>query len=189
MKKQNIIKNCNRPFNKKAFFTNPIVDIFVYIVFAMFVIFVLSISAFISGSIERSIKSEFQDIDAEKMMLSYFRTPIKIDSNEAQASDLFLLFYFSDDMESKAAHKKMLQEDITKIFYHGGKFLCWSMLFPNDKNNKEKLDKVSNCNFKGEETTKLKGIRTLDFYFPVYNDAPLRVQLRYGHFENKARLE
>jgi len=56
--------------NRKAFFTNPIVDFFVYLVFIMVVIFFVTIFRVSSGTIERTIKSDFQDLDLEKINAS-----------------------------------------------------------------------------------------------------------------------
>jgi len=188
MEKIKIYDKLKNSSNKKAFITNPLVDIFVYIVFIMFVIVVLTLLNYSGGTIERSVNSEFQDIDIEKSILSYMRTPIKINSNEIQISDLFVLFYSLDDEDFKKTHKKIIQEDLTEILSEQGKFFCWSLVFPNNKDNRDRLDKISSCNSDGEKTTNIMGTKKLDFFIPIFKEAPLRVQLRYSHITNRAKL-
>ena len=175
-------------FNKKAFITNPLVDIFVYIVFIMFVIVVLTLLNYSGGTIERAVNSEFQDINIEKIILSYMRTPITIDSNEIQVSDLFLLFYSLDDEDFKKTYKKIIHEDLTEILSEQGKFFCWSLVYPNNIDNRDKLDIISSCNSDGEKITNIRESKKLDFFIPLFKEAPLRVQLRYSHITNRANL-
>ncbi|MAE42772.1 hypothetical protein CMO93_03300 [Candidatus Woesearchaeota archaeon] len=166
--------------NKKAFFTDPLVDFFVYVVFIIVVIFLFTLIQF-SGSKERTIKSEFQDINVEKIMLNYLKTPIKIEDKDIQMSDLFMLFYYSESQDFIENHKKMIKGDLRRIFRAQGKFFCYSLEFPILSNNDVKQEIISDCIGEGDETSAGEPNK-LEFIFPNLSNNSLRIKFTYYHF-------
>jgi len=172
--------------NKKAFFSNPLIDIFVYLAFVMLVIFVVSLLQF-TGTIERNVTSKFIDVDIEKTMLSYLRKPIYIENHQITVSELFLFYYISKNPEEKEKFKEIIEKDLKNIFSSMGKGFCWSIVFPRD-NDINKEERISLCNFEGNKETTINKPSIIKFFLPGIKE-PLKIQLGYSDFKNRIYIE
>jgi len=103
-----------------------------------------------------------------------------------QISDLFYLFYILDDEEFEDRYEGIIEEDLKKIFSSQGKLFCWSLVFYDTPEINKLPEIISNCNFEGQEVTNAKKARGIDFFIPIINDVPLRIQLKYAHFTHNA---
>jgi hypothetical protein len=176
-------KNKNFSHNRKAFFTSPLVDFFVYVVFVMILIFFISLFSITGGNIQQTIRSNVLDIDIEKNMLAYLRAPVEINGEIMQMSDIFYLFYLLEDDDFEDGYKELIKEDLTEIFSQEGKSFCWSLTFSDSVDDSKELGKISDCNTEGEESTILRIPKSMEFFIPNYNGVPLKLQFRINRFD------